>query len=131
LKFGKKKAETAALPFANIAIHIKQFMGALTLRFFEGPMSIGPSPIFLEHWALHNRSTSLDSQLQMCSLWLTFSVYMHESVELWAKPYAIKVRCYWERFGGTDWELTGNMRKKKKFPPLPPSLPKRKKLDLS
>jgi hypothetical protein len=41
------------------------FMGALTLSFlfFEGAIFIGPSPIFLEHWALPNRSTSLDRHM--------------------------------------------------------------------
>jgi hypothetical protein len=72
----------------------------------------------------------------MCSVWLTFSVYIHESVELWAKPYGIKVRCYWERFGGTYWELIMNMmgtgEKRKKIPHPPPSpFPKKKELDLS
>ncbi len=41
------------------------FMGALTLSFlfFEGAIFIGPSPIFLEHWALPNRSTSLNRHM--------------------------------------------------------------------
>jgi len=44
------------------------------------------------------------------------------------KPYGIKLRCYWERFGGTTWEIgehDGNKGKKVKIPPL--LLPKKKK----
>jgi hypothetical protein len=42
-------------------------------------------------------------------------------VELWAKPYGIKVRCYWEHFGepfanlmGTHRQHDGNKEKKQK-----------------
>jgi hypothetical protein len=54
----------------------------------------------------------------MCSLWPTFSVYIHESRTL-GKPYGIKVRCYWGLFGEqlgnldnpvlTPWEHIGNI----------------------
>jgi hypothetical protein len=49
----------AGLP---IVIHSNYFMGVFTL--FEGAILIGPSPIVLELWAIPNRITSLDCQLQ-------------------------------------------------------------------
>jgi hypothetical protein len=47
-------------------IHVNQFMGVFTLffLFFLKELLIGPSPMFLEHWALPNISTSLDRQSQ-------------------------------------------------------------------
>jgi hypothetical protein len=64
--------------------------------------------------------------MQMCSLWLTFSDNIHESVELWAKPYGIKLRCYWERFGGNRLRTHREHEKKEKIPPTL-LLPKKKK----
>jgi hypothetical protein len=117
LKF-RKKTEDPAFPFAML---ISSWVHS-HFAFLKGECQC-PSPDFLERWALHNRSTLLDSQMQMCSLWLTFSDNIHESVELWAKPYGIKVRCYWERLGGNILR-THREHKKKKFPL--PSFPKRK-----
>jgi hypothetical protein len=72
----------------------------LKFFFFERAIFIGPTAIFLEHWALPNGNTSLDPQLQNKTNELpqqpTFSVYIHESWTL-GKPYGIKLRCYWER----------------------------------
>jgi hypothetical protein len=63
----------------------------------------------------------------MCSLWPTFSCSYYMRVELWAKPYGIKVRCYGNILGNplrTSWEHIGNMmgtRKKSQKNPRPPS----------
>ncbi len=64
-------------------------MGAFTpFFFFEGAILIDPLSMFLEHWVLPNRSTSLDPQLQIetnvlpCNPSFQF-IFMR--VELWAK----------------------------------------------
>ncbi len=56
-------------------------------------------------------------------------------VAVWAKHHAVKVRCYWERFGehignlkkimGTHRVHDGNKGKKQKIPP--PLLPRKRK----
>jgi len=75
----------------------------------------------------------------MCSLWVTFSIYIHESWPF-GKPYGIKMRCYMQRFGGqlgnngkphgntlgTWWEQEKKMNYSSSS-----SFPQKKKLDLS
>jgi hypothetical protein len=70
----------------------------------------------------------------------TFSVYINESQAL-GKPYGLKVRCYWERFGeklenlgnplGPHESTIGNMmrtrKEKKNYKILAPLLPEKGK----
>ncbi len=63
---------------------------------------IGPSPIYLEHSALPDKSTSLDCSVQNRNKHAHYGPpfqFIHMRVELWANHYGIKVRCYWEPFG--------------------------------
>jgi len=97
--------------------------------FLEGTILIGPSPNYLEHWALLNRTISLNPKFQnrnKCTpLWFTFSVYIHG---ICAKPYRIKLVLLgvsggylWkpdENSMGTWWEHIRT--KKKTHPPASP-----------
>jgi hypothetical protein len=63
-------------------------------------------------------------------LWFTFSVYIDG---IWAKPYGIKLRCYWEYLGDTfgnlmriPWEHI-RMKKKTHRPASPPRTPTQEK----
>jgi hypothetical protein len=59
------------------------------LEGLEGAILIDPSPIFWEHGAFPNRTTSLDHQSHnrnKYDLWLTFMVYIHESWTLEGNP---------------------------------------------
>jgi hypothetical protein len=64
-------------------------MGAFTtFFFFEGAILISPPSMFLEHWVLPNRSTSLDPWLQMETNVLPYNPsfqFLFMRVELWAK----------------------------------------------
>ncbi len=95
---------------------------------------IGPSEIFLEHWACPNRSTSFDPQLQnrnKCApLDFAFSVYIHGRWTLGKTIHdkaEVLLETYWGAYLGTLWELDGNTlrtRRKTKNPSLlspPPS----------
>jgi hypothetical protein len=99
--------------------------------FWKGPyILIGPSPIFLEHWALFPIDAPLwtpshkNKNKCVATLLPTFSVYIHESWTL-GKAYGIKLSCHWgenlgeqlENLGiliGTWWEHIENERKKSK-----------------
>jgi hypothetical protein len=98
----------------------------------EGAILIGPSPIFSEHWALPNRSASLDPQLQIRNKCGPLIAYLFSSYtgELnLGKPYETKLRCFWESLGnlrnpmGTHWE---QRREKENLPSNPPLPPKKK-----
>jgi hypothetical protein len=62
-------------------------------------------------------------------------------VELWAKPYMIKLRCYWKHTGERIWEHSENLMgthceqgEKQKIPlssPLPPLKKKKTGLFMS
>jgi len=101
--------------------------------FFDGAILIGPSPIFSEHWALLNRSASLDPQLQIRNKCAPLIAYLFSSYtgELnLGKPYGTKLRCFWELLGnlrnpmGTHWEQRGGKWK----PRIQPSSPPKKKI---
>jgi hypothetical protein len=63
------------------------FEGAIHDQFF---CNIVHSPIEAPLWAL------VTKQKQMCSIQLTFTVYIHQNWTL-GKAYGINLRCYWER----------------------------------
>jgi len=75
----------------------------LFLVFLEGATLIGPSPISLEHWALPNRSTSLESwtpvhkiEANVLHYGLPFQ-FSYIGVELWANHM------------GQNWGAIGNV----------------------
>jgi hypothetical protein len=72
----------------------------------EGAILIGPSPFFWEHWALPNRSTSLDHQLQIKTNVLPmahlFSIYtwkLNFGQTVWDKSEVL-LGTFW----GTTWK---------------------------
>ncbi len=107
-------------------------MGQFLFYFCEGATLIGPSPIFLERWALLNRSTTLDPSCKIETNARPFSPpfsVVHESSTL-GKSLEKKLRCYWERLcelhGNmmrTHWENIGNKGKK-----LPQPHPQKEKI---
>jgi hypothetical protein len=66
----------------------------------EGAILIGSSSNVLEHSTLPLRSTSLDPSCknikQICSPLRACLFSLCMRVEVWAEPYGINLKCYWE-----------------------------------
>jgi hypothetical protein len=98
--------------FWPIVIHINYFMGVLTLFFFwRGPYWLAYHNFFgnIEHAPIEAPLWTASCKIETNVLPMAYlcRFILHESWTL-GKPYGIKVRCYWERFGGTLWEPHGN-----------------------
>jgi len=82
--------------------------------------ALGTSPIEALLW-----TPVAKTEATVLPLWLTFSVYIHESWTL-GKPYGINLRCYWEHLGEPHGKTLGTRQKQKKslLAPSPPRPPK-------
>jgi len=84
---------------------------------------IGPSPKFLEHWALPNTRNSLDRQLQNRNKCAPFGLHKSKVLlgTIWGttwehgKPFGNLMGAHMEYYGNE-----GNKQKKKSLPPPPP-----------